>query len=142
MTNSQKAQSVKGQQGSAVSDSAHKAQQQQAHRSAATQEFGVPGEYDGMTDITGGSHAAISNVPWYITRARKDLSSANYVREKQDSPDSVAQLAAVKHLDENQKAADKPLRGVPKGTTVNQVNCFCKYVLLRSVGQGRAGYFV
>lgn len=81
--------------------------------------FGVPSEYDGATDITGGSHTAVAKVPWYVTKANKDLEGSEYSRH--DSPTPAVKASRPRSEDATEAEAKSPLMSAPKGLSVSQI---------------------
>ena len=91
--------------------------------------FGVPAEYQGMADITGGSKTAVSKVPDYVSRANLDLRDGDGDGSLDDTPPSASgsnvEAASAREPrrseDATVKEAKAPLMSAPKGESVDQL---------------------
>jgi len=83
--------------------------------------YGVPREYRGEVDATGGARAVKSRVPGYVRRAAHEAADADYIRDRTvpERPSSAG--APKRYLDQVQKQARAPLLKVAHGESLKQI---------------------
>ena len=83
--------------------------------------YGVPREYRGEVDATGGARAVRSRVPAYVRRAAHEAADADYIRERAPSQRPASAGAPKRYLDKVQKQARAPLLKAARGESLKQI---------------------
>jgi len=83
--------------------------------------YGVPREYRGEVDATGGARSVHSRVPAYVRRAAHDAADATYIREREVPKRPKSAGPPQRYLDNVQKQAKAPLLEVAHGKSLKQI---------------------